>query len=183
VSSQTVDEYLRSLGITAETSNATDRTVPRVHQLFQRTNQFNLTGRRYELGELAARAGDAGWRIHATLVSDRFGDHGIVATSVVRAAAEIWSIDNLVMSCRVIGYGIERALLAHLAGEARAGGARWLQGEFIVSAKNKPASDFFERNAFARVSAPDGSERWRLDLTNGEIAPPAWITVSPTHGS
>jgi FkbH-like protein len=181
VTAQTPEGYLASLEIVADIGTVSDRTLARVHQLFLRTNQFNLTGRRYELGALSARAGGDGWRIYTTHVSDRFGDHGLVATAVVHVTPETWTIDNLVMSCRVIGYGVEDALLARLATDARESNASALSGEFIPSPKNAPARDFYARNAFERDGAA-GAERWRKDLSI-EVASPAWISVRSTNGA
>jgi FkbH-like protein len=177
VSTQSMDEYLRSLGVSARIATASDRTMSRVHQLFQRTNQFNLTTRRYEPGELSARAADPGWRVFTASVSDRFGDHGLVAAAVVQVTPSVWSIENLVMSCRVIGYGVEDALLAHIAGKASGGGAGALAGQFIPSKKNAPARDFYERHAFARERGSDTGERWTRDIITQPMTLPAWITV------
>jgi FkbH-like protein len=182
VTAQSVEEYLGSLGIVVETARVSERTLARVHQLFQRTNQFNLTGRRYEPGALACRAGEADWRIYATHVSDRFGDHGLVAAALVHVTPDAWVIENLVMSCRVIGYGVENALLARLSMDAREAATRWLVGEFIPTAKNAPARDFYARNAFAR---DDGGspERWRRDVMQHALAMPEWITVRSDNGA
>jgi FkbH-like protein len=177
VTAESVEEYLGSLGIVAEVARASERTLPRIQQLFQRTNQFNLTGRRYELGTLTAHAGENGWRVYATQVRDRFGDHGLVATALVRVTPDAWAIDNLVLSCRVIGYGVENALLAQVGADARSANARWLTGEFIATAKNAPARDFFARNAFLRDPENGTAEHWRRDVAKETPAAPAWITV------
>ena len=178
VSSQTVEEYLRSLSIVALTDPATERTLTRVHQLFQRTNQFNLTGFRYELGELASRSASAEWRVYATSVSDRFGDHGLVAAAVVRALPDEWMIDNLVMSCRVIGYGVEDALLARISREARAAGAKRLLGRFVPSPKNAPAKDYYSRNSFGMDVEVDDVQLWTRLLNGQRYLAPTWIQES-----
>jgi len=183
VSTQSVEEYLGSLGIVAEMARVSDRTLARVHQLFQRTNQFNLTGRRYELGALAVRADEVDWRIYTTQVSDRFGDHGLVATALVHVTPESWVIENLVMSCRVIGYGVENALLARLGADAREARARWLVGEFIATPKNAPARDFYQRNAFVRDPEDGDPERWRRDLARDAPTSPPWIAVKSANGT
>jgi len=184
VASQTVDEYLHSLNMVVETENASDRTLSRIHQLFQRTNQFNLTARRYDAGVLAARSSEPGWRVYGTRVSDRFGDHGLVAAAVVQRANDAWRIESLVMSCRVIGYGVETALLARIAADARDEGARRLVGEFIPSTKNAPARDFYPRNGLAPAGGENNIERWECDLHKRAPAVPAWIsTTRPAHGS
>ena len=184
VASQTLEEYLRSLEMVVETERASERTLSRIHQLFQRTNQFNLTTRRYDPGVLAARAAAPTWRVYTTRVSDRFGDHGLVAAAVVQCTEHAWNVENFVMSCRVIGYGVETALLARIAAEARECGARHLVGEFIPSTKNAPARDFYARNGFRPDSDEKGIERWRRDLADGGPATPEWIaTARQPHGA
>lgn len=179
VTAQTPEGYLASLEIVARMDRVSDRTLARVHQLFQRTNQFNLTGKRYELGALTTRAAASGWRIYTSQVSDRFGEHGLVAAALVQVSPDAWTIDNFVMSCRVIGYGVEDALLARVAEDAREASARWLLGEFIPSPKNAPARDFYSRSAFVQDSHSNGetSQRWKRDLSETGMGMPAWITV------
>jgi FkbH-like protein len=179
----TLDDYLASLEIVALMGAASARTLPRVHQLFQRTNQFNLTGRRYDIGVLSARADDAGWRIYTAQVQDRFGDHGLVASALVQRAGEAWIIENFVMSCRVIGYGVEDALLGQVGADAWDDHARWLLGEFMTTAKNVPARDFYPRNGFVRDADGGEVERWRRDLAGGPPPLPSWITVRPANGA
>lgn len=183
LTAQTPEGYLASLEIAAAIETASPRTLPRVHQLFLRTNQFNLTGIRYEPGVLAARSIDSAWRIYTAQVTDRFGDHGLVATAVVRAEQDEWKIENFVMSCRVIGYGIEDALLARVAGDARDADARWLLGEIVTLPKNAPARDFFSRNSFTPDVGENERRNWRRDLGEDGLTAPAWISVRADNGA
>jgi predicted enzyme involved in methoxymalonyl-ACP biosynthesis len=80
------------------------------------------------------------------------------------------------MSCRVIGYGIETALLATIAGEAMAHGATRLDGEFVPTKKNEPARDLYERHGFVMRETSDGVQRWERPLVLESIGFPAWIT-------
>lgn len=183
VTAQTHAEYLESLQIEAEIGLVSERTMTRVHQLFQRTNQFNLTGVRYEPGTLAARASAPEWRVYTTSVKDKFGDHGLVASAVVQAADEEWTIENLVMSCRVIGYGVEDALLAQIALDAVAAGARRLAGDFIPSKKNAPARDFYSRCSFTNDGAISEKEHWRREIDSTDTMMPVWIAARTSHGT
>jgi predicted enzyme involved in methoxymalonyl-ACP biosynthesis len=79
------------------------------------------------------------------------------------------------MSCRVIGYGIETALLATIAGEALSQGATRLDGEFVPTRKNEPARDLYERHGFKVRETRDDVQRWERSLTPETIAFPAWI--------
>jgi FkbH-like protein len=188
--SKSLESYLESLAIEVEIQAADDGQIPRLLQLFQRTNQFNLTTRRFELGELATFAQDPAYRLLALRARDRFGDHGLVAAALVRKERAAWRIDSFLMSCRVIGYGVETAFLSAVAAEARRE-VPALIGEFVPTKKNAPAKDFYPRHGFVRSepeagrSAGDGSaavELWRLELEPRSVPWPVWITVLKPAG-
>jgi FkbH-like protein len=176
--STTLEDYLHSLDIQTVVAPASERTLPRIHQLFQRTNQFNTTTRRHELETLRTLAQGDEARLYGLSARDRFGDHGLVAVALVRLQQEHWRIDSFLMSCRVIGYGIETALLGLIARDAGRAGAAGLVGEFIPTAKNKPAEDIYRKHGFAPVGEDDGVALWELDLRAGGIALPAWVSIT-----
>jgi FkbH-like protein len=179
-------EYLAELEIVAEVAPADALTIPRIAQLTNKTNQFNLTTRRYSEAQVAAMPSQ-GWRVYGLRVRDRFGDEGLVGVAIVApgpvsvddgAGERGWELDTLLLSCRVIGRGIETALLAFLAEEVRrAGGAR-LEGWFIPTGKNELVRDLFQRHGFRMAEErPDGSRRWELDLAGSALAVPEWVTL------
>ncbi|UCF19809.1 MAG: HAD family hydrolase [Gemmatimonadota bacterium] len=172
-----LDEYLESLEIAVSIGQVDEASLARVHQLFQRTNQFNLTTRRYTAGELGAVARDPTCRLYALKARDRFGDHGLVATALVRTENGTWIVDSFLMSCRVIGYGVETALLATLSEDARAAGAKELIGEYIETAKNAPARDFYPRHGFTELGAQGQATRWQRSLADELTVPPKWIRL------
>jgi FkbH-like protein len=174
-STPSLDEYLHSLDVVVTIAEADESTLPRVHQLFQRTNQFNLTTRRYPEGQLADSTRDPARRLYTLRAADRFGDHGLVATALVRAATGEWTVDSFLMSCRVIGLGVETALLSAICADARAAGAGMIIGEYIETAKNRPASDFYSRHGFSSSENADDIARWRRSLADDGPATPAWI--------
>ncbi|MGH8645576.1 MAG: HAD-IIIC family phosphatase [Gammaproteobacteria bacterium] len=180
---QSLDEYLLALEIAVEITRVTDTTLSRAHQLFERTNQFNLTTRRYDAGQLAVFARNPGWRFYILRTRDRFGDHGLVATALVRAEADRWIVDSFLMSCRVIGYGVETALLAVVSEDAREAGATALIGEYIATKKNSPARDFYLRHGFTAEETTDVVARWRRVLNGGSVARPTWIKVEVTDAA
>jgi FkbH-like protein len=177
ISAQSLEDYLHSLEIAVEIGHADESNLPRVHQLFERTNQFNLTTRRYPAGELETLAADPDCRLYTLRARDRFGDHGLVATALVRAAAKRWTLDSFLMSCRVIGYGVETALLAAVSDDAQVAGATQLVGEYIESPRNAPAGDFYQRHGFAEMESTEGAMRWRLALTEQPTPCPPWIRM------
>jgi FkbH-like protein len=178
-----VEEFLHSLEITLQIAPADDSTLARVHQLFQRTNQFNLTTRRHGLEQLTAWARDPGWRLYTVRSRDRFGDHGLVAVALVRLDPATWVIDSFVMSCRVISYGVETALLATVCEAATSAGAGTVIGEFVETRKNLPARDFYARHGFAADGSADGVTRWTLALPGGAVQRPAWVALEVAPGS
>jgi FkbH-like protein len=116
--------------------------LARVAQLTQRTNQFNVTGRRLtenELSQLAARC-----QVWAVSVKDRFGDYGLVGAMIVEAGDEALVVDSFLLSCRALGRGVEHQMLARLGATARQSGLQWVDVPFKPLPRNKPALDFLE---------------------------------------
>jgi FkbH-like protein len=155
-----------------------DSTLARVAQLTQKTNQFNLTTRRYTEQQVADMAKCPGWRIWSLRVADRYADNGLVAVAIAQVKGEICEIDTFLMSCRVIGRTVETAFLAHLAADARTQGARWLQGWFLPTKKNAPAQDFYREHRFEVAEESPAGALWRLDLSQSQVQTPEWIRVN-----
>ena len=179
------DEFLQSLGIICTFVSAVDAPLARSVQLLAKTNQFNLTTRRHSSTEVEHFATAAGGQAVAVRVRDRFGDAGVVGLALVAQDGDQFVIDSLLLSCRVIGRGIETALLSLVAQRAAKMGGKWLIGEFIESKKNAPCADFYPQHGFERVteSGDAGSIFYRLDLTERMPTSPAWLTIEgdPTY--
>ena len=176
------EDFYRSLEQVAEITTVSDSTLARVAQLTQKTNQFNLTTRRYTEQQIAAMAACSGWRVWALRVTDRYADNGLVGVAIAHMEGATCEIDTFLMSCRVIGRTVETALLAHLAADARARGARWLQGWFLPTKKNTPATDFYRDHGFAPTQENGDGVLWRLDLAEQQIVTPEWIQVVAIEG-
>jgi FkbH-like protein len=166
------EEYLHALDIQLRIDPVTEFGVARVAQLAARTNQFNLTGIRFDEARTAAMSSDPQYLVASLSVSDRFGDEGVVGALWVQRDEETWRVLNMVLSCRVLGRGIELAAIDWLAREASDAGAGVLQGSFVPSAKNGSAAGFWERAGF-RPAAENGI--FTLDLGNGWDPAPSWI--------
>ena len=175
-SSESVEAYLESLEICVDIDVASAATIPRIAQLFAKTNQFNATTRRYSASDVARFASDPANRLWTLVSRDRFGDHGLVAVALARVNGGEWTIDSFLMSCRVIGYSVESALLAFVCDRARAAGASAIVGEFVPTAKNTPAADFYARHGFVVEDGAGITQRWHLTLADA-AASPGWIRV------
>jgi FkbH-like protein len=157
--------YLRALGMVANIQPFDSFTAPRAYQLFQRSNQFNLTTIRYSEAELKVIAGDPDCDTFTLRLHDRLGDNGIVAAVVARAAGETFRIDSWVMSCRVLGRRVEEATLDILAGLARARGSKRLIGEYRATAKNAMVAGLYTGLGFAPEREESGVKFFGLELS------------------
>lgn len=142
------DEYLAALDLKVVIEPVTPFGVARAAQLAARTNQFNLTGLRFDEASTRAMLTDPTRLVSVVSVSDRFGDEGIVGAVWVERSADTWHVLNLVLSCRVLGRGVEFAVAGWLAGQAERAGATSLTGAFVPSPKNSVAAGFWEKAGF-----------------------------------
>ena len=174
--------YLESLGTEVTIWPATRAEATRVHQLFAKTNQFNLTTKRYKPADIEGFLASPDWQLEVVRATDRFGDLGIIAAVLLERRAEALVVDSLVMSCRAMGRGIETAIANRLKAIARAERPNGrLIGMFRPTAKNKPAADFFVRQGFALERTDDeGGQLFALDSAAASDMQLPGITVIVT---
>ncbi len=161
-----VQDYLKSLGMVVQLSPFDAPGRRRIVQLVNKTNQFNLTTRRYTEAEIAAIEQDSSIFTLQVRLKDSFGDLGMTSVAICRPspdAPETWDIDTWLMSCRVLGRAVERAVLHKIVGEARKRGIRGLVGRYIPSPKNGLVADHYATLGF--VQAGDGRQGlWTLEV-------------------
>jgi FkbH-like protein len=168
-------DYLAGLETRAEFGPPRRTEIARVAQLTQKTNQFNLTTRRYSEGEITALAAGGDSEVTRLSAADKVSDLGLVGVAITRYQGDVAEIDSFLMSCRALGRGLEDGLLHILADRARRRGAATVRGVFRKTRKNDLCADFYERNGFARTeSTPDGSV-WELAVDRPLPEFPAWI--------
>ena len=160
-----MDDYLRSLDMKLQIRQVTDVTLPRVAQLSQKTNQFNLTTYRYTEDNIKKMMED-GAQVWTLSVLDKFGDYGLTGVLILKDN----TIDTLLLSCRVLGKGIEMAfvksVLKQYGGDLRA--------EYLPTAKNAQVADFYNKLGFEQVlQREDGSKIYRAYIQdlNLEVEP------------
>jgi FkbH-like protein len=162
-----LEEYLRSLQMMATISpfNAVGRV--RIAQLINKSNQFNLTTRRYSENDVESMQNDPTKFCLQVRLADRFGDNGMISVVIFDIAAETWSCDTWLMSCRVLGRRVEELVLSTVAQAARAAGARQLAGTYLPTKKNSLVADHFAKLGFAKTSdLAEGGTRWALDINS-----------------
>jgi len=176
-SSGSLDEYLHSLEIRVDIARAAAHHAPRLVQMFNKTNQFNTTTKRYQAPDVARFLAAADRQVYVLEMADRFSDHGLVGAAIVFEDPGAWQIDSLVLSCRAMGLSVETVLLKRIADAAGRCGVPRLIGNFAPTAKNGPAADFYRRHGFRRQGDADGTQTWVLDPRTDRIEDPAWIAV------
>ena len=129
-SAGSLEGFYRDLAMEISVAPIARPSLPRAAQLTQKTNQFNVTTRRYTETEIGERLRDPSWVGFTVAVKDRFGDNGIVGVALARVEGRTLAIDTLLMSCRIIGRTVETAMLAHLCDEAISRGLTSTQGPF-----------------------------------------------------
>lgn len=181
-SSGSVEDYLHSLDIQVNLLPASAFNLPRLAQLTVRTNQFNMTSRRYQESEIEQLDNSDDYWVFGFQTKDRFGDYGLIGCVLVEKSETAWRIDNFMMSCRVFSRKIETAIMRHVLWKAKEKGAQEVYGEYIPTAKNVIVKDFyvlhgFERVAFDQDDPVDGGKQQfvqRLQNIPDEIA---WISL------
>lgn len=157
--------YLASLEICVCIQQLDELTLPRASQLTQRTNQFNLTTRRYSESDIRAFHESADDDVMILRVTDRFGDYGVVGVAILHHDQGSTQIDSFLMSCRVIGRGVEEALLYACLDFARRRSSQVVHGRYVPTAKNTLVRSFLGNCGFDLVRELDGELQYGRDMS------------------
>jgi FkbH-like protein len=180
---QSKEDFYRFLEQEVEIAPLSPETLARISQLTQKTNQFNLTTRRYTEQQISEMSTRKGWHILSVRVHDRFGDQGLVGVSITHDERDTCEIETFLLSCRVIGRTVETALLSAIAQAASARECTRLSGYFLPTKKNAPAENFYSRHGFQLVSESAEGSWWGLDLKQQQIRCPDWIALTVIGGA
>lgn len=170
-----VDAYLESLEMTITFLPFDTTGRARIIQLINKSNQYNLTTRRYTDPEVTAAQDDPDVFTLQVRLTDVFGDNGMISVVISRQGIrEVWEIDTWLMSCRVLGRKVEHMVLREILEHARAAGIQKLSGVYCPTERNGLVVDHYERLGFTRVAKEEsGLTRWELVVAgaNPEKAP------------
>jgi FkbH-like protein len=178
-------EYLRNLRITIEIYSADRMTIPRIAQLTQKTNQFNLTTKRYSETDIYTLI-EKGYLIYAVNVSDRLGNSritGVMILSVdnVNKSAEI---DTFLLSCRILGKDIEIAFINFILNKLKKNGISLIKGSYLKTPKNGQVACFYEKMGFFcdNFGNENGNRKtYNIDISNKTFEIPSYFTIME-HG-
>ncbi len=167
---ETLDQYLASLSLSIKVHPAKEDEVPRVAQLTQKTNQFNLTTRRYSEAKISGLSKDPEWTVMSLFVRDKFGESGLTGVLIAHKDGDVGIIDSLLMSCRILGRNIEKAFVLKPLpswsghGRSRAGGQS-LSRRIKISKWPSSGRPLDSRSWVATKGTPS---------TNCRSQPPGW---------
>jgi len=178
-SSTNLEDYVRSLELRIRVHSDARAIAPRIAQMTQKTNQFNLTTTRYTEADIARMIGDSRYLVTAISVADRFGDYGVTGLCIVVLSEDETTacIDTLLLSCRVLGRNVEFAFLNYLMKDLRQRGMKRVQALFLSTNKNIQVADFFDRAGFQLLESTQ--DRRLYEVNPNEFSPPdvAYIDV------
>ena len=177
---QSMDEFIKTLNLEVIIKKVDSFSLPRVTSLINKTNQFNLTTRRYTEVEVKQMMKDPNITIYTLQVKDKYGDEGLVGVAITkRQNDKELAIDNLLMSCRVIGRKVETTFLTKILRDAKQKGIILVSGSYIPTKKNGLVKDFFPNHQFSNLSTDNenGSSEWQINIEKNDLQYPDFIQI------
>lgn len=172
-------EYLKSLDMHAQIRPFEAVYMGRIAQLTNKSNQFNLTTRRYSQEEIEQVASDARFIARYGQLSDKFGDNGVVAISIGELKEDVLELVLWLMSCRVLKRDMEFAMMDEMVAAALPLGIKTIRGFYYPTAKNAMVKNFFATQGFSKVAEDDeGNTTWELDISVGYTKKNKYIGVN-----
>jgi len=164
--------FLTQLDLKIIIKDVNEFTLPRVSQLILKTNQFNLTTKRYQEIDIQKMIKDPNFIITCVQVQDKFGDNGITGVFIIKKEnKKEWRIDTFLMSCRIMGRGIEKGIMAHIINKAKGNKIEKINADFIPTQKNKPVENFLTDNKFKKEESS-----WTYKIKS-EIKLPKYLRI------
>lgn len=159
-----MEAYLRSLEIRVAINAVRPEQYERAVQLLNKTNQFNTNTVRMDMQQFLCYLEDKRHQVFVANVSDRYGDSGLVSILLTEKDEKTLTVDNFLMSCRVMGRQIENSIIDALAEHAARQGITQIEASFVPTAKNKPVEQLWNRLGFEMTSEQDGRKRYACRL-------------------
>lgn len=174
-SSASLDDFLRDLRLEAAVEDVSPKNIARVTQLINKTNQFNVTTRRYTEAQVLALTQDNQAWVAAFQLSDRMDSYGLIGVLICRAtAADQWEVDTWLMSCRVLGRQMERFMFDRMIETATARQIKRIAAVYRKTPKNALVKELYDQLGFQRAGEDGTQLRYQLEV-------PANPTVTATH--
>lgn len=160
-----MNSFIKSLDIELDILAADEFNIPRIAQMTQKTNQFNLTTHRYTEADIAKFVED-GASVFCLSVKDKFGDNGITGAIIITKDGQHATIDTLLLSCRILGKDIERAFISTVLDILYDSGITEVSASYIPTAKNGLVAEFYDKAGFTCVSTNEGVKRYTKTINS-----------------
>jgi FkbH-like protein len=162
-----IDAYLKTLNMTITFQPFDEIGRARIAQLISKSNQFNLTTRRYSEAQVGEIESDPDCFTLQVRLVDTFGDNGMISVIICRRESDRWEIDTWLMSCRVLGRRVEQAVLQELVLHARRLGITQIVGTYLPTERNRLVEDHYAKLGFTQCEAQaQGATRWTLEVAD-----------------
>jgi len=166
-SSNNLEDFLKNMDLKITIKKVDTFTIPRISQLILKTNQFNLTTKRYSLEEIQKMSQNNNMLMGCVQVEDKFGDNGITAAFIVeKNGTKEWILDTFLLSCRVMGRQIEKSILGYIIKLAKQNNVDKIIANFIPTKKNQPIENFLPDCGFKKEQ-----DFWSISLNDSFMAP------------
>ncbi len=178
-SAMSEEEFIKSLALNIKVFEAEEQHLGRITQLINKTNQFNLTTIRRDKNDVEKIQADKNTLLMGMNISDRFGEYGLVGVAILeKKTDDVWNIDSLMMSCRVLGRHAETSFLAKIADAVAQNSGTALQGIYIKTTKNVLVKNLYEDHGFEKegdnwvinvkdIKQPSSDVTLSLELNSG----------------
>jgi len=176
-SSTSLEDFYSSLQMKAIINLNNTFSIPRLANMTQKTNQFNLTTNRYSENDISNYISSVNHYVYSLQLIDKFGDNGIVGEIIIKGKDRVWEIDSYLLSCRVMGRTVESAFLFFLVDEAKKADIKRIIGTYIPTNKNQPVRDFYKDHGFDLIKENEGTTIWELDVEKSSLKCPDWIKI------
>lgn len=174
------DEYLRSLEMKGTIKPFESVYMERIAQLTNKSNQFNLTTKRYTGAEIKAVAESDSYIDLYGKLEDKFGDNGVVSVVIGEKRESVLHIDLWIMSCRVLKRDMEYAMMDELVGHCQKAGITKILGYYYPTAKNRMVQNFYELQGFTKTKEDEeGNAEWEFVIPDVYEKKNQWICVTP----
>ncbi len=165
-----MDEYIKNLDITLSICEISEKTIARIAQMTQKTNQFNLTTKRYTDVDIRSFI-ERGSKIYTLSVQDRFGNSGITGCSIITFNKNKAYVDTFLLSCRILGKNIEVEFMRYLLGKVKDLGFDLVEASYIATPKNIQTSRFYDHVGLLLVEEGAGVRHYQIDLHQYNYTP------------
>jgi FkbH-like protein len=176
--SNSIEDYLSKLDMEVEIGRPSSTEISRISQLTQKTNQFNLTTKRYNEEEIKALLENKEYDTVYIKVKDNISDMGIMGISIIKYSEGSAYIDTFLLSCRVIGRNIEYALLEYVIKNAYNKGYKCVIGKYVNTNKNQQVSKFYKSAGFDFIEEDNQGDLWRVCNKKLAVVTPEYIKVN-----